>query len=333
MPTEVTNVKRFDNILLVLDPAKPCASLVERAVAVAENNQASLKIVAVVPQFVLAAGLPLDGLVTLDLQARFVADQTDKLEALVAPFRERLSIGTKVLTGTPFLEVVREVLRGGHDLVIRAAENPGWLDRLLGSDDMHLLRKCPCPVWLVRCEAPMPYRRVLAAVDVDDSYAPDERATRHALNREVLELASALALSEFAELHVASAWDAIGESFLRGAFMHTPDDAVAAYVEQSRQRNARSLDVLMEELTEFLGKDAVGYLEPKTHLVKGGARREIPALAKQLEVDLVVMGTVARTGIPGVIMGNTAEAILGQLDCSVLAIKPPGFVSPVSLVQ
>ena len=43
------------------------------------------------------------------------------------------------------------------------------------------------------------------------------------------------------------------------------------------------------------------------------------------------MGTVARTGIPGLIMGNTAEAILEQLDCSVLAIKPPGFVTPVSL--
>jgi nucleotide-binding universal stress UspA family protein len=54
-------------------------------------------------------------------------------------------------------------------------------------------------------------------------------------------------------------------------------------------------------------------------------------LAQQLEVDLVVMGTVARTGIPGLIMGNTAEAILEQLDCSVLAIKPPGFVTPVSL--
>jgi len=56
----------------------------------AENNQASLEIVAVVPQFVLAVGLPLDGTVTMDLQARFVADQTDKLEALVAPFRGRL---------------------------------------------------------------------------------------------------------------------------------------------------------------------------------------------------------------------------------------------------
>jgi nucleotide-binding universal stress UspA family protein len=85
------------------------------------------------------------------------------------------------------------------------------------------------------------------------------------------------------------------------------------------------------ELIELLGKDAAGYLQPKTHLVKGSARREIPALAKQLEVDLVVMGTVARTGIPGLIMGNTAEAILGQIDCSVLAIEPPGFVTPVSL--
>ena len=324
-------MKRFDNILLVLDPTKPCAPLVERAVAVAGNNQASLKIVVVVPQFVLAAGLPLDGTVTMDLQARFVADQAGKLEALAVPFRERLSIGTKVLTGTPFLEVVREVLRGTHDLVIRAAENPGWLGRLLGSDDMHLLRKCPCPVWLVRCEAPTRYRRILAAVDVDDGYAPEEVATRHALNREVLELAGAVALSEFAELHVVSVWDAIGEGLLRGAFMHTPEEAVAAYVEHVRQRNAKGLDALMADLRERLGKDAVEFVRPKTHLVKGAARREIPTLAQQLEVDLVVMGTVARTGIPGLIMGNTAETILDQLDGSVLAIKPPGFATPVTL--
>ena len=198
-------------------------------------------------------------------------------------------------------------------------------------EDPAFLRKCPCPVWLVGCEAPTPYRRILAAVDVDDSYAPDELATRHALNREVLERASALALSEFAELHVASVWDAIGEGLLRGAFMHTPEDAVAAYVEHARQRNAKGLDALMAELREHLGKEAVEFLEPKTHLVKGAARREIPMLARQLEVDLVVMGTVARTGIPGLVMGNTAEAILDQLDCSVLAIKPPGFATPVTL--
>lgn len=43
------------------------------------------------------------------------------------------------------------------------------------------------------------------------------------------------------------------------------------------------------------------------------------------------MGTFARIGIAGFFIGNTAEAILEQLQCSVLAVKPPGFVSPVSL--
>jgi nucleotide-binding universal stress UspA family protein len=43
------------------------------------------------------------------------------------------------------------------------------------------------------------------------------------------------------------------------------------------------------------------------------------------------MGTVARTGIDGLFMGNTAESIIGQLDCSILTVKPPGFTSPVTL--
>ena len=324
-------MRRFKKILLVVDTVDPCATLVERAVAFAQNHQADLTVASVVPRFVLAAGLPPNGPITTELQVRFEADEMQKLEALAAPFQERLAICTRVLTGTPYLEVVREVLRCHHDLVIRAPEDPGWLDRLFGSDDMHLLRKCPCPVWLVQCEAPTPYRRILAAVDVDDLYPADELETRQAMNREILELAATLALSEFAELHVASVWDALGERFLRGAFMTAPDDTVAAYVEQARQRNAKCLDALIEELTGRLGKDAVDYLRPKTHLAKGWARREIPVLAKQLEANLVVMGTVARTGIPGFIMGNTAEAILEQIHCSVLAIKPPGFVTPVSV--
>ena len=65
--------------------------------------------------------------------------------------------------------------------------------------------------------------------------------------------------------------------------------------------------------------------------MRGSPSREIPALAKRLKADLVVMGTAGRSGIPGLIMGNTAETVLYQLDCSVVAIKPPGFVSPVAL--
>jgi nucleotide-binding universal stress UspA family protein len=43
------------------------------------------------------------------------------------------------------------------------------------------------------------------------------------------------------------------------------------------------------------------------------------------------MGTVARIGVAGLFIANTAEAILEQIECSVLAVKPEGFETPVSL--
>jgi universal stress protein E len=146
-------------------------------------------------------------------------------------------------------------------------------------------------------------------------------------------MASSLALSDFAELHIVHAWHAVAESAMRGGFMHTPEDDIIAYVEQARQQHAASLDRLIREVTSNLGQDALDYLKPQTHLLKGWARKEIPALAKRIEADLIVMGTVARTGVPGFIMGNTAETILNQIDCSVLALKPPGFVTPVTIVD
>lgn len=78
-------------------------------------------------------------------------------------------------------------------------------------------------------------------------------------------------------------------------------------------------------------RDALDYLQSLTHLLKGSARKAIPASATRLSVDCIVMGTVARTGIRGFIMGNPVEAILEQIDCPMLALKPPGFVTPVTL--
>ena len=77
-------------------------------------------------------------------------------------------------------------------------------------------------------------------------------------------------------------------------------------------------------------EDMVDYVEPKLHVIEGDARYVVPMTARELDVDLIVMGTVARTGIAGFFMGNTAENILTQLDCSVLTVKPPGFISPIT---
>lgn len=324
-------MKRFNDILCVVEPGEASKSALERAIVLAENNQASLTAVEVAEGVAAGLEMPEEWPAAADLQGAMVSAHAQDLEALVDPYRTRIEIKTKVLTGTPFLEIIREMLRNGHDLVIKVPENQDWLDRLFGSDDMHLMRKCPCPVWLIKPQAPKSYRRILATVDVGDAYPPEELKSRAALNRQILEMASSLALSDCAELHIVNAWAAAGESTMRGSFMRTPEEQVVTYVEQVRQQHEDSLDTLVREVSSHLGQDALDYLKPRTHLVKGWARKEIPTLAKRIDADLVVMGTVARTGIPGFIMGNTAETILNQLDCSVLAIKPPGFITPVTL--
>ncbi len=326
-------MKSIRNILCVTFPWKNCQPAVERAVALAENNQAGLTVVSMIERFAAAAEMLESEATPADLQALVVQGHEQHLTALIEPYQDRIPIQTQVLTGIPFLEIVREVLRCEYDLVIKPTEAQDWLERLFSSNDMHLLRKCPCPVWLIKPEAPKTCRRILAAVDVSDDYPQAELQTRHALNQKVLETAGALALSEFAELHIVHVWDAVGESLMRtrAPFMSGTDDTIIRYVEQVRKRHQHNLDALILEMTRRLGQDAIDYLKPQIHLIKGLARKEVPALSRQLEADLIVMGTVARTGIPGFIMGNTAEAILNQIDCSVLAIKPPGFVTPVTL--
>lgn len=324
-------MQRFKKILCVMEHGEASKPALERAVALAENNQASITVASVTERLKLRGSMPGGGSVPPDPQDRIRAAQHQRLEALVEPYRERIEVDTLVLTGTPFLEVIRDVLRNGRDLVIKCPESPDWLDRFLAGDDMHLLRKCPCPVWLVKPDASASYQRILAAVDVDDSYPLEELKTRQALNTMIMELAASLAVSEFAELHVVHAWHAFAESALRhSVFMNQPEDEVNAYIEKVQSHHAQRLDALMGETGAQLGADAMEYLKPQLHLLKGSARQEIPALTRRLRIDCIVMGTVARTGVRGFFIGNTAETILEQINCSVLAIKPPGFVTPVA---
>ena len=324
-------MNRFKNILCVVDPRQSIETVLERAVSLAENNQAALTVATVAPRVTAGIGMPDGGPISAELQEAAIVESRQLMEDGVAPFRSRITFETKVLMGTAFLEIIREVLRHGHDLVIKAPEDPAWLDRLFGSDDMHLLRKCPCPLWLVKPSSSKSYKRILAAVDVDADHPDAELALRHRLNVKILELAISLALSDFAELHVAHAWEAIGEGAMRGTFLSHGDAEIIAYVQQVLQQHDQGLDDLLNDVIERQGKEAIRFLSPNKHLIKGLPRKEIPRLAKALQADLVVMGTVARSGVPGFFIGNTAEAILEQIDCSVLAVKPEGFETPVSL--
>ena len=321
-------MKRFNNILCVVARGAERKPALARAVTLAENNQARLTVVGVSERVTAGIGMPAGGPVSADLQAAIVSEHERELESLLEPYRQRIDVQAKVLVGTPFLEIIREVLRNGRDLVIKTIEPRDWQDRLFGSNDMHLLRKCPCPVWIMLPGEASNYRCILAAVDFDPM---QEAGEANDGNRQILELASSLVLSDFAELHLVHAWEPVMENLMRVFSSDLSEEQIAANVARERRERLARLECLTGRLRDWLGAEAYEYLSPRLHLRQGNPRKEIPALARQIEADLVVMGTVARTGIPGFIIGNTAETILNQIDCAVLAIKPPGFITPVTL--
>lgn len=320
-------MKRFKNILYVAHPSGIILKAFHHAVGLAERNEARLTILQVIER------IPpyLNRLTPLLLRQIRLEEQKAALDRLCEWVEGRVKTEAKLIEGKVFLEVIRDVLRNERDLVVKSVEgSDGAMTRLFGTTDMHLLRKCPCPVWLIKPTDLDPFRRIMAAVDFNE-LDPTDRDSTEPLNRKILEMAGSLAFHEHSELHVVHAWYPIGERVLRGARAGMTKEEVDSYVKDIRMLHRRWLDQLMRKAKNWIGPEQFQAIRPKTHLPNGTAREIIPDLARRLEVDLVVMGTVARTGMPGLIIGNTAESILSDIGCSVLAVKPEGFATPIKL--
>lgn len=322
-------MKRFKNILYIAEPSLEQTAALARAASLAENNQARLTLLQVSEP--PRAGILIE---SRTLEARYAEVRQRmavSLETMAAPYRERLAIDIQVRLGDPFLVAIREVLAEGRDLMIKlASPETGLLGRFLGGTDLQLLRKSPCPVWILSPQDQDHYRRILAAVDFDP-WRPE--LENDALNRRILELSSSLALSDFAELHLVHSWEPLSEDMMRLWSDSSDATKIADYVNTEHLRHQEGLERLTHKLRGWIGTEAYDYLRPSPHLLRGSVPETIPALVDRLKFDLVVMGTVGRSGIPGFVIGNTAEAVLSQLKCALLAVKPDGFVSPVTLPE
>ncbi len=326
--TEHTAIKPFNNIVYIAIAGEENTAAFEHALEIAESHQARLTLLGVVDAPIvprLSAQLT-----AYKVQSAMVAHERARLQALVSgKLVAGAEIAVEVRIGKVVMEAIRDVLEQQRDLVIKCAEKPeGIGQRLFGSVDMKLMRQCPCPVGILKSTRQTGQRRLLAAVDYDDDDAHDD-----ALNMQILTLASALAITEFAELHVVHAWCLEYESFLRSARSGASNIEVDLLVQQEEEKRSRWLEALIAKHCAAAGVAAIEYLKPQLHLVKGNASHTVLSVANDLGVELVVMGTVGRAGIPGWIIGNTAESILGQINCSVLTVKPTGFVSSVTLEE
>lgn len=288
----------------------------KQALSLARNNKAPLKVLVICPEF--PDNFP-------DYKKKYekaLLEQTElsihstkktiKLEEGAIDVSVELLIDRK-----PAIKIIRYVLQHGYDLIIKEVE---LCDRKSGfrAIDMELLRKCPAPVWLCR---PIAHSRneIKVAVAIDPN-SPEPAAKD--LSLYLLELSRSLANSCSGELHIISCWDYELEHTLRNsAFVKMPDKEVDREVEKERVTHHDSLTGLIKKS----GISDANHI----HHIRGNPSEVIPDFVKKQHIDILVMGTVARTGIPGFIFGNTAENIVQNLICSLMALKPQGFISPV----
>ena len=177
----------------------------------------------------------------------------------------------------------------------------------LGTSAQQLIRRLPCPLWLIRPEHEPVTKKIIASVDA----TPDNE--EHAkLNQQILTTAIELAKAERCTLIVTYVWNLYGADMLRSRLPASEYDALLLH-------NKRQHQAGFEELLTSFGLHATG---PEARMIEGEPSLAIPDLCTGEDADLLICGTVARHGLAGIMLGNTAERILNRVDCSVLAVTP-----------
>jgi universal stress protein E len=308
-------MNRFRNVLIGIDLESGHQTLsgsltagneeaVERGMDLAERNGAKLCFVAV-----------LDAAHTAD---RLVHDARtndpnifDEAHALLSMFAAKahqrgLEVDSRVHLGKSWVKIIEDVLRYEHDLVIVGTRSKGTMDQLrYGSTAMKLLRKCPCPVWVTRPSDGIPMTSLLVAHDLGP------------VGRYALDIGVALSKEHDLQLHVLHAIEILPVGDPTG--FGIASDVAANMHHEARER------ILLELSMSGLARP------PVVRVVSGAPETAILEIIEKNNIDLVIMGTIARSGLAGILTGNTAERLLPRLQCSLLALKPDDFLCPIQI--
>jgi nucleotide-binding universal stress UspA family protein len=308
-------MKRFRKILCYMGSESDPSPGLESAFELAARNNATLTLIDVLPESRPGPWLASPGLPELDRMV--VGSRIEELDAAASKLREDgLQVGVLVTTGSPFVELIRQVVVGRHDLVVKTAQGlDGRLGGLLGTTALHLMRKCPVPVWVVKPSTGEEFGRVLAAVDPQADLSSEDT-----LNIKILELAGSLAEATRKELHIVHAWWLPAETVLRGRRVSISPAEVDRLLGEIRGDAERRVNALLEQVD-------LSRVRHQAHIAKGQPYDVVSRFASQS--DIAVMGTLSRSGVEGLLIGNTAERVLRRVDCSVLAVKPEDFRTPL----
>ncbi|MCP0912956.1 MULTISPECIES: universal stress protein [Legionella] len=306
----------FHHILFVSHGVRDETQAIGQAIKLACANQAQLDVLITCPPFP-------DTL--KEYRASYEESLLERMQKTIKAAKTNLHISKNKIPvhielecgNTPAVRIIRHVLRNNYDLVVKEVET-NESNKGFKALDMELLRKCPCALFLYRPFKQESHKtRIAVAID-----ASEQETAGQDLALRLLDISQLLAKHYEGNLTIISCWDFALENYLRNNLSAAISNAdLDAVIAEEKISHARALQVLIKQ-SKISSTCRIEHL-------KGRPENLIPAFITEKKIDVLIMGTVARTGISGFFIGNTAENILQKIDCSLLALKPQGFVSPI----
>ncbi|HTY48863.1 MAG TPA: universal stress protein [Steroidobacteraceae bacterium] len=253
------------------------------------------------------------GLKPAQVEAYGCEQHRQRLEGLARPLRRHgITVTTAVQWDYPLHEaIIRAAEAFEADLVVATA-HPGrhHLPWLLHYTDWELLRTATMPVLLVKDAKPWHRPPVLAAVDPEHAF--DKPA---ALDGEILRFSATLAEALGGKVHAVHAYLPLPPF---------PDLSGPLVIEAELAAAQDHAQAVLERVAGPLGIP-----RRRRHAVARHPIDAIADVAREIGSGIVALGSVSRSGVDRVFIGNTAEALIDSLKCDVLVVKPPGFRNKV----
>ncbi|MBJ3816165.1 universal stress protein UspE [Shimwellia pseudoproteus] len=299
---------KYQNMLVAIEPNQDDQPALRRAVYLYQRIGGKIKAFLPIYDFSYEMTTLLSPDERTAMRKGVIAQRTEWIKEQAKYYLEAgVPIEIKVVWhNRPFEAIVQEVKDGDHDLLLKMAHQHDKLEAVIFTPtDWHLLRKCPCPVWMVK-DKPWPDSgKALVAVNLA-SEEPYHNALNEKLVRETLALADHV---NHTEVHLVGAYPSTPINIA----IELPDFDPSVYNDAIRGQHLLAMKALRQKF---------GIDEKFTHVEKGLPEDVIPDLAEHLEAGIVVLGTIGRTGISAAFLGNTAEQVIDHLRCDLLVIKP-----------
>lgn len=299
---------KYKNILVVIDPTQEEQAALSRAIYLSQQKQhAPIKALLTIYDFSYEMTSMLSSQEREAMRAAVIADRSEWLKRLVSQYQsDGVEIETKVLWNNRLYEsIINEAVEFGHDLIVKSThKHPKLQSVIFTPTDWHLIRKTPAPLLLVKNKQWSDHGKVLAAVHLG---AEDE--LHQQLNKDITCYSKDLANLVNGSLHVVNAYPPAPANIA----IELPDFDPELYNETVKEQHEQLVH-------EYVSQYALD--EEQMHLEEGLPDDAIIDTAFNIDASVVVLGTCGRSGLSGALIGNTAEHVIDQLDCDLLALRP-----------